>query len=248
MAAQRRAVANPLALAVLVTLVERPMHPYEMAATMRRYGKERSIRLNYGSLYTVVNNLARHGFIEAAEAGREGRRPERTVYRLTGAGQRELDDWMSELIAVPVKEYPHFEAALSELAVLPPDQALALLRTRVAALEKTIEQERAELAGLRHLPRLFLLEAEYHLAMREAELAWTRDLTAELADGSFPNLDGWRQMHELRATGQLPANVAEIAAAWGEAATWEEAQQPGMSGEGGTASQRAAGKEGDQQD
>ncbi len=66
--AGRRAVSNLLALAVLVTLTERPMHPYEMAATMRSQGKERSIKLNYGSLYTVVNNLARHGLIEAMGA------------------------------------------------------------------------------------------------------------------------------------------------------------------------------------
>ena len=88
MASKRRRVSNPLALAVLSALRERPMHPYEMAATMRSQGKERSIKLNYGSLYTVVDNLAKHGLIEAMEATREGRRPERTVYRLTEAGRR----------------------------------------------------------------------------------------------------------------------------------------------------------------
>lgn len=227
MAAQRRAVSNPLALAVLVTLMERPMHPYEMAATMRRYGKERNIRLNYGSLYTVVNNLAKHDFIEAVEASREGRRPERTVYRLTGAGQRELDDWMAQLLAVPVKEYPQFEAALAEVPVVPPGRVLALLRERITALEKGIEQEHAELAAARHLPRLFLLETEYHLALQEAELAWVRALAAELADGSFPNLADWRRLHELRATGELPADASEFAATWGQAASWEDAQQTG---------------------
>ena len=50
------------------------MHPYEMAGTMRERGKEQSIKLNYGSLYTVVDNLAKHGLIEAVEARREGRR------------------------------------------------------------------------------------------------------------------------------------------------------------------------------
>ena len=83
MVGKRRRVSNPLALAVLATLRQRPMHPYEMAAAMRSQGKERSIKLNYGSLYTVVDNLARHGLIEAMEASREGRRPERTVYRPT---------------------------------------------------------------------------------------------------------------------------------------------------------------------
>src|SRR5215831_7664198 len=113
MADRRRSISNPLALAVLACLHERPMHPYEMAATMRERGKEHSIKLNYGSLYTVVDNLTKHGLIEAIEARREGRCPERTVYQLADAGRAELDDWMSELLALPVKEYPQFEAALS---------------------------------------------------------------------------------------------------------------------------------------
>ena len=87
MADRRRSISNPLALAVLACLHERPMHPYEMASTMRERGKEQSIKLNYGSLYTVVDSLARSGLIEAMEATREGRRPERTVYRLTEAGR-----------------------------------------------------------------------------------------------------------------------------------------------------------------
>src|SRR5262249_60620190 len=104
--AGRRAVSNLLALAVLVALTERPMHPYEMAATMRSQGKERSIKLNYGSLYTVVNNLARHGLIEAMGAGREGRRPERTVHQRTEAGRKELCAGRAPLVAGPGQERP----------------------------------------------------------------------------------------------------------------------------------------------
>ncbi len=207
MAARRRAVSNPLALAVLATLYQGPMHPYEMAATMRSQGKEHSIKLNYGSLYTVVDNLAKHGFIEAVEARREGRRPERTVYRLTEAGRAELDDWMADLIAVPVKEYPQFEAALAELGVIAPDRVLPLLRERVAALEKQISGLRAEMSGLTWLPRLFQLETEYHLYMQEAELAWVRRLAAEFGDGSFPGLSAWQYMHDH---GELPEDLSEL--------------------------------------
>ena len=45
---------NPLALAVLICLSERPMHPYEVATTLRQRQKHESVRLNYGSLYAVV--------------------------------------------------------------------------------------------------------------------------------------------------------------------------------------------------
>src|SRR5271170_4384245 len=111
----RRKVGNPLALAVLACLFERPMHPYEMAGTLRERHKDESIKLNYGSLYSVVESLQRHELIEAQETERKGRRPERTVYAITNAGALELTDWLSELLSTPVKEYRQFEAALSLL-------------------------------------------------------------------------------------------------------------------------------------
>ena len=43
----KRPVSNPLALAVLACLWERPMYPYEMTTTLRERGKEDSIRLNF---------------------------------------------------------------------------------------------------------------------------------------------------------------------------------------------------------
>lgn len=210
MSGKRRAVSSLLALAVLAQLAEGPMHPYEIAATMRSRGKEHSIKLNYGSLYTVVDNLAKHGLIEAVEARREGRRPERTVYRLTKAGQAELDDWMTELLSAPVKEYPQFEAALSLLPALGPDEVLDSLRQRVSILEKAIDDERAQLTGLRTvLPRLVLLETEYGLRMREAELDWVRGLVSDLDDGSLPGLAEWRNWHR---TGDMPTSLAELSA------------------------------------
>ena len=53
--------SNPLALAVLVCLYEKPMHPYEVAQTLRQRAKQESVRLNYGSLYAVVESLGEEG-------------------------------------------------------------------------------------------------------------------------------------------------------------------------------------------
>jgi len=199
----RGSSSNPLALAVLACLHERPMHPYEMAGTLRERGKEHSIKLYYGSLYTVVDNLAKHGLIEAVEARREGRRPERTVYQLTDTGHVKLEAWMSELLSTPVKEYPQFEAALSLMPVLHPDTVLDLLRVRIRTLEKQIGEEQVMLdaAGKAGLPRLLLIEAEFHLAMRETELSWVRDLAGDLEAGTLEGQDAWRTLTE---TGQLP--------------------------------------------
>src|SRR5260221_10828870 len=106
-----------------------------MATTMRERGKDQSIKLNYGSLYMVVQALQQHGLIVAQETERAGRRPERTVYRLTDAGRMELIDWVSELISTPVKEYTWFEAGLSLIPGLPPAASAPLLAPRRNRLE-----------------------------------------------------------------------------------------------------------------
>src|SRR5205823_5342846 len=130
-----RGRANPLALAVLSCLTERPMHPYEIAATLRQRGKDASIKINYGSLYTVVESLLRRGLIEERETVREGRRPERTVYGITPAGQAEHDDWLGEMISRPEAGFTQFEAALSLMGGLPPIEVLPLLEQRRQSLQ-----------------------------------------------------------------------------------------------------------------
>ncbi|MFI6225415.1 PadR family transcriptional regulator [Nocardia salmonicida] len=202
--ATKRKVNNLLALAVLSVIVQRPMHRYEIAATLRAHGKDRDMDIKWGSLYTVVQNMEKAGFLEVIGSERDGARPERVIYRITDAGRAEMADWTRELLAAPEPEHHRFTAGLSILAVLPPDEVIALLGTRVAALERTIETTKAELAELT-LPRLFLVESEFGLAMLEAEANWARSLRAELAAGTFEGLELWRQWHvDGMPTEQIP--------------------------------------------
>jgi DNA-binding PadR family transcriptional regulator len=206
---RRRKVSNLLALSLLTLLMERPMYPYEMAAALRERGKDQAIKINWGSLYTVVQNLEKYGFIEALEVAREGRQPERTTYRITDAGRAELKDWLRELLRVPEREYTRFEAALGESAVLPPDELADLLQQRLETLEAANAEHQAGLDALTtQVPRLFLIESEYYLALRQAEAEWVRGLLKEFADGTFPGLNAWRRYHE---TGQLPDEVLALA-------------------------------------
>lgn len=189
--------ANPLALAVLVCLAERPMHPYEVATTLRQRNKHESVRLNYGSLYGVVESLERRGLIAARETRREGRLPERTVYTLTEAGRIEVHDWLTDLISTPVREYPAFQAALSFLPALPPDDVVGLLQERAAHLASELAQAGAarELVQKQRIPRLFWVESEFGVALREAELSYVRALIADIESGALDGLQWWREIH-----------------------------------------------------
>jgi DNA-binding PadR family transcriptional regulator len=191
--------SNPLALAVLALLFERSMHPYEMGVILKQRHKEESIKLRYGSLYTVIEQLLRRAFIVARETGREGRRPERTVYEITPAGRDELRAWMADLIAEPIKEYPQFEAALCLLPVLPPDEALALLQQRLAAIGQNVTAltQHVESIGDQNFPPLFLVETEYRLALMRAEQHFVAELIRRIQGGWGP-LELWRGFHEDR--------------------------------------------------
>ena len=206
--AKRRKVSNLLALSLLNLLMERPRYPYEMASLLRERGKDNAIKINWGSFYTVVQNLEKYGFIEAVEVAREGRQPERTTYQITDAGRDELKAWLRELLSVPEREHTTFEAALGESSVLPPDERIDLLRRRLAALEEVNGQLQAELETVHaQVPRLFLIESEYYLAQRRAEEEWVRGLLKELTDNTFPGLDAWRRFH---ATGEVPDEIIAL--------------------------------------
>ena len=191
--------SNPLALAVLALLFERPMHPYEMGLVLKQRHKEDSIKLRYGSLYTVIELLLARGLIVARETSREGKRPERTVYEITAAGRDELHDWIADLVGQPSKEYPQFEAALSLLPVLPPDEALTLLRRRLELIEDdaAILSRAIAQAGLANFPPIFLIETEYRLALMKAEQLFVAELARRIENGWGP-LDLWRGLHEDR--------------------------------------------------
>jgi DNA-binding PadR family transcriptional regulator len=191
--------SNPLALAVLALLFERPMHPYEMGVILKQRHKEESIKLRYGSLYSVIELLLRRAFIVARETGRDGRRPERTVYEITPSGRDELRAWMADLIAEPAKEYPQFEAALCLLPVLPPDEALALLRQRLAAIGRNVATltQHVDAIGELNFPPLFLVETEYRLALMKAEQQFVAELVRRIESGWGP-LELWRGFHEDR--------------------------------------------------
>jgi DNA-binding PadR family transcriptional regulator len=194
-----RKVSNPLALAVLALLMERATHPYDMGRTMRERGKEESIKLNYGSLYSVLEQLLRAGYVAKRETLRETARPEKTIYELTDAGRDELHDWMAELVSTPVKEFRAFEAALALLGVLVPEEAFRLLTLRRQRLEARIAEQRAGIDALvaGGLHPFFLIENEYRLALEMAEKAFVDRLLKTFDDEQLMGM--WRGMHEQSA-------------------------------------------------
>jgi len=195
--AKKRKVGNLLALAVMSYLSQQPMHPYELSRTLREHGDDRSIKFNHGSLYMVVGQLAKAGYVTEVETSRAGQRPERTVYALTDEGRAEFRDWLAELVAEPEHEYPHFVAALSLIAALPPSEVVPLLRHR----RDRLRQASAEIRDLidttlaRGVPELFLVEEEYRLSLLTAETAFVGEFIGKITDPQTGWGPAWARFH-----------------------------------------------------
>jgi DNA-binding PadR family transcriptional regulator len=184
-----RRVRNLLALAVLSYLSRQPMHPYELARTLRENDDGRSIKFNHGSLYMVVGQLEKAGFVAAQGSDREGNRPERTVYAITDDGRAELHDWLRELVETPEHEYPSFVAALSLIGALGPDEAVELLGRRLERLAAQRAEIRALIDGTlaAGVHPLFVVEEEYRIAQLDADAVFVRGLIERITDPQ----DGW---------------------------------------------------------
>ena len=177
---------NLWSLTVLVFLRLRPMHPYELQTIIRITHKDDFLRLNPGSLYNSIERLVQAGLIEVAQTTRSGRRPERTIYRVTAQGEKESLRWLEELLEQPAKDSTWFYAALSFLPALRPPQVCQQLRRRVGHLATEIENLEQVLATIApRVGRLNLIEVEYAVAMRKAELHWVKRIIEEVNSGKL---------------------------------------------------------------
>ena len=194
----RRIVPNPLALSALAWLHKAPMHPYELARRLEDSGQDRWVKFTRSSLYMVIDQLAKAGFIAAQGVSRVGQRPQRKTYEITQAGRDEFDAWIRDLLARPRDDHPQFAVALSLLSLLDPVDAVALLRDRVADLARRAQDWRD--SGAAALAQgtlwIFLVEEHYAASMLEAEIAYVEELIGSLSDPAYGDL--WRKTMEGR--------------------------------------------------
>ncbi|MFZ0920576.1 MAG: PadR family transcriptional regulator [Candidatus Dormiibacterota bacterium] len=176
-----------VALTTLGLLSEQPCHPYEIQRLLRERHKSYAVGKTR-TLYRAIEELEAAGYIEPLETSREGRRPERTVYRITPEGSEELENWLADLLSTPVDETPVFRVAVGLLGYITQERAEAALasrvvslRARATALDATLKMAQDDLG----LPRLVLLELEHAMALAAAEIEWIRSITTDMQSGTL---------------------------------------------------------------
>ncbi len=85
----------PIHHAVLGMLAGGPSYGYELKASFEDAIGPQWGELNIGHLYQVLDRLVRDGLVTRRDVPQRDR-PDKVVYRLTKAGGRELERWLSE--------------------------------------------------------------------------------------------------------------------------------------------------------
>lgn len=202
---------TPLGLAVMAVLFERPSHPYDIQRTLRERGKDEVVDFKPAAVYRMVERLVAAGLVEEVGTDREGKRPERTVYRLTEEGAGVVLEWAQDMLARPRNEFGTFAAAVSFLPLLLPDAARSVLEMRATLLDAEVARLRSLIgsAGRSSFPRLFMLEDELRLAAVEAESRWVKGVADDLASGRLE----WDQ-ESLAKLARQSAPAAGVGDAW----------------------------------
>jgi len=83
----------PIQHAVLALLAGGPSHGYELKSSFEESVGPQWGELNIGHLYQVLERLVRDELVTRRQVA-QGDRPDKTVYRLTAAGRKELERWL----------------------------------------------------------------------------------------------------------------------------------------------------------
>ena len=191
---------SSLGLLVLWQLFHQPMHVYRMQKLFEAEGKDRVVNVrSRASLYQAIERLQRLGLVEVSETIHQEGYPDRVMYAITDSGRHIARVWLRDMLSETGGEYPEFIVALSLLFGLPVEEAREQLELRAQRVAGQLADSRRGLEQAPPgLPRLFLLEEEYRVAMLETELSWLHGLLDDLRSGRITWSEEWLQ--QLAAT------------------------------------------------
>jgi DNA-binding PadR family transcriptional regulator len=171
-------------LLVLGTLARfGPMHGHQLKRSIQTINVEAWSEVRAGSLYHALHQLAAEGMIELVQVERPGRLPARTVYRITSAGEAELEVLRDRALREVRPSADPFDVALWVAAGLGPERLEDVVRHRLDALRGQLselaEERRSHVAAGR-IPAVGAILMAHGEARLEAEVRWHETLLQAL--------------------------------------------------------------------
>jgi DNA-binding PadR family transcriptional regulator len=155
-----------------------PLHGYQLKAAIEREARDFA-KIKLPNLYYHLGKMRERGWLESKE-GREGTRPEKEVFSVTGEGRLRFRDFLERCLSEPVDwDFPldgalFFSKGLSAKSVV---RELAAAEERASAALEGLAAHRKEVLsevppGFREVASLILAHHEGHYA---SERDWLRE-------------------------------------------------------------------------
>lgn len=165
-------------LIVLGMLKKESLSAYDIHKLVEYRNISQWVKISTPSIYKKVIQLEEKGYI-SSNTVKEGKMPEKAVYSLTEAGEKEFEKLMLGISSQPIHIFLDFNAVIVNLHSLPPDkqqQCLADIEKNVKALKTYLEDNIHRKEHASEIPETGMAVLQQQLILAQAIETWIASL------------------------------------------------------------------------
>ncbi|MDO4281459.1 MAG: PadR family transcriptional regulator [Peptococcaceae bacterium] len=165
-------------LIVLGMLKKAPMSAYEIQKLVEYRNISKWVKISTPSIYKKTIQLEKKGLIKG-EVVKPGKMPEKSVYSLTEAGEKEFEHLMFEISSNPIHIFLDFNAVIVNLDSLPLEKQQVCIReieSNIQTLKTYLEENLQSKENMPDIPETGMAVLRQQLVLAEAIDAWIASL------------------------------------------------------------------------
>lgn len=165
-------------LIVLGMLKKEPMGAYDIQKLVEYRNISKWVKISTPSIYKKAIQLEEKGFIKA-DIVKEGKMPEKAVYSLTVAGEKEFERLMFEIAAKPIHIFLDFNAVIVNLDNLTQDDQIICIENiekNVSSLKSYLKENLLEKENIPEIPETGMAVLRQQFVLVEAIEKWIASL------------------------------------------------------------------------
>ena len=165
-------------LIVLGMLKKEALSAYDIQKLVEYRNISKWVKISTPSIYKKVIQLEEKGYI-SSNIVKEGKMPEKAIYSLTEAGEKQLENLMLEISAKPIQIFLDFNAVIVNLDALSPENQIKCLtdiEANVKALKSYLEKNLKAKENVPEIPQTGLAVLQQQFVLAQSIETWIEEL------------------------------------------------------------------------
>lgn len=165
-------------LIVLGMLKKEDLSAYDIQKLVEYRNISKWVKISSPSIYKKVIQLEKKGYI-SSNIVKEGNMPEKAIYSLTEAGEKQFENLMFEIAAKPIQIFLDFNAVIVNLDSLSPEnqkKCLTDIEANVKILKSLQEENLQAKENISEIPETGLAVLRQQFVLVQAIETWIESL------------------------------------------------------------------------